>query len=720
MSEYLAHISDDKTRTQTVREHLEQTAQLAGEFARPFGAEEAARQTAMAHDIGKFTQGFQARLRGGPKVDHSTAGAVELLKARNPYGVFCAAGHHTGLPDGGNRRDQEGATLWGRLNRGAPEDYSPWKEEIQLPTISLPPICGNFEAAFFTRMLYSCLVDADFLDTEAFMAGHPVPRGAGEDIPVLLQKLRDYTAPWLQKPEGELNQRRSGILRQCIQRGREGRSGLYSLTVPTGGGKTISSLSFALEHAAAHGKRRVVYVIPYTSIIEQTADTFRKILGAKNVLEHHSTANLDQSSDDDETKERLRLAAENWDAPIIVTTNVQFFESLFSNRSSRCRKNHRLAESVLIFDEAQMLPLPYLLPCLRAIRCLVEGYGATAVLCTATQPSLEKFFDDLPVEEICPNVQELYEALRRTTLRRGGELTLAELASLMESRLAALSIVNSRAGAVELFRLLPEEGRFCLTTLMTPAHRRQVLAEIRRRLSAGLPCRVAATSLVEAGVDLDFPAVYREEAGLDSILQAAGRCNREGKKPPEQSLVTTFSLPGRIADALALGRGLFREVAGEVEDPASPEAIRLYFDKLHDFKGNALDQKGILEAIEKGIGGCEMPFAQVAKDFQLIQSETRQILVPLPGSAGGQERKKEEQALDALVSALKVGNCSRQLLRQAGQYMVSVYPSHLQALLDTGACVLAPGDIAILEDTARYDQAVGLSLPSEGGEGLFF
>ncbi len=245
-------------------------------------------------------------------------------------------------------------------------------------------------------------------------------------------------------------------------------------------------------------------------------------------------------------------------------------------------------------------------------------------------------------------------------------------------------------------------------------------AEIRRRLSAGLPCRVAATSLVEAGVDLDFPAVYREEAGLDSILQAAGRCNREGKKPPEQSLVTTFSLPGRIADALALGRGLFREVAGEVEDPASPEAIRLYFDKLHDFKGNALDQKGILEAIEKGIGGCEMPFAQVAKDFQLIQSETRQILVPLPGSAGGQERKKEEQALDALVSALKVGNCSRRLLRQAGQYMVSVYPDHLQALLDTGACVLAPGDIAILEDTARYDQAVGLSLPSGGGEALFF
>ena len=286
MSKYLAHISDDKTRTQTVREHLEQTAQLAGEFARPFGAEEAARQTAMAHDIGKFTQRFQARLRGGPKVDHSTAGAVELLKAGNPYGVFCAAGHHTGLPDGGNRRDQEGATLWGRLNRGAPEDYSPWKEEIQLPTISLPPICGNFEAVFFTRMLYSCLVDADFLDTEAFMAGQPVPRGAGEDIPVLLQRLRDYTAPWLQKPEGELNQRRSGILRQCIQRGREGRSGLYSLTVPTGGGKTISSLSFALEHAAAHGKRRVVYVIPYTSIIEQTADTFRKILGAKNVLEH--------------------------------------------------------------------------------------------------------------------------------------------------------------------------------------------------------------------------------------------------------------------------------------------------------------------------------------------------------------------------------------------------------------------------------------------------
>ena len=719
MSEYLAHISDDRTRKQTVQEHLEGVARLAGEFARPFGAEEAARQTGMAHDIGKFTQGFQDRLRGGPKVDHSTAGAVELQKAGNPYGAFCAAGHHAGLPDGGNRLDEEGPSLLGRLKKGPPEDYSPWAEEIRLPKAAVPRLLG-FEGAFFTRMLFSCLVDADFLDTEEFMAGHPIPRGTGEDIPALCQRLRDYTAPWLREPKGELNRRRTNILRRCIEAGREGEPGLYSLTVPTGGGKTVSSLAFALEHALAHGKRRVVYVIPYTSIIEQTADTFRKILGEENVLEHHSTAHLDQSSDSDESQERLRLAAENWDAPVIVTTNVQFFESLFSNRPSRCRKNHRLAESVIIFDEAQMLPLPFLRPCLRAIRCLVEGYGATAVLCTATQPSLEKFFDGLPVREICPDTQELYEAFRRTTLRRAGELTLPELASLMESHLAALSILNSRAGAVELFRLLPEEGRFCLTTLMTPVHRRRALAEIRRRLEQGLPCRVAATSLVEAGVDLDFPAVYREEAGLDSILQAAGRCNREGKNPPEQSLVTAFSLPRRIPDELAQGRALFREIAGETEDAASPEAIRRYFDKLHDFKGSALDQKGILEAFEKGIRGCGMPFAQVAEKFRLIQSGTCPVFIPLPGSRGTEATGKERQELEALTAALKAGTCSRRLLRQAGQYMVSIYPSHRQELLDTGACTLAPGDIAILEDTSRYDEAVGLSLPAGGGQGLFF
>ncbi len=718
MSEYLAHISDDG-RKQTVLEHLEGTARLAEAFARPFGAGELARQAALAHDIGKYTQGFQNRLRGGSIVDHSTAGAVELQKAGNLYGAFCAAGHHAGLPDGGSPRDEGGPSLLGRLKRGAPEDYSPYLADFRLPQAS-PPRLPGFAGAFFTRMLFSCLVDADFLDTEAFLSGGTVPRGTGEPIPALLQKLQSHTAGWLREPKGELNRLRSDILRRCIETGRQGEPGLYSLTVPTGGGKTVSSLSFALEHAAARGKRRVVYVIPYTSIIEQTAEVFRGILGPENVLEHHASANLDQTGDSDQLRERLRLAAENWDAPVIVTTGVQFFESLFANRTSRCRKLHRLAESVIIFDEAQMLPLPYLLPCLRAIRCLVEGYGVTAVLCTATQPSLEKFFPGLPVRELCPDVQALSEAFRRTTLRPAGELTPAELASLMEAHTAALSILNSRAGAVELFRLLPEEGRYCLTTLMSPAHRRRVLAEIRQRLKEGLPCRVAATSLVEAGVDLDFPAVYREEAGLDSILQAAGRCNREGKRPAEQSLVTVFSLPGRIPDELAQGRSLFRETAREVEDAASPEAVRRYFDKLHSLRGEALDREGIIDAFEKGIRGCGMPFAQVAERFRMIQSGTCQVFIPLPGSINERERAEEEKALGALKAALLAGNASRKLLRQAGQYMVSVYPGHLRELLDTGAAVLAPGEIAVLTDTSRYDEAVGLGLPAGGGQGLFF
>ena len=409
---FLAHLSEDKSRVQTVLEHLEGTAALAGQFALPFGGDEQARLAGMLHDIGKYSEAFQSRLQGSScTVDHSTAGAQEAFRLRQPEVAFAIAGHHSGLPDGGSSTDRsERPTLFGRLKK-AVEPCEAWSREVQ-PSLSsakrpaqIAP--DNLSEAFYTRMLYSCLVDADFLDTEAFMREEPAPRGGYAPLSDLFQKLRQHIAPWL-TPSNALNRKRCEILQRCLDAGRERPAGLYTLTVPTGGGKTVSSLAFALAHAVAHNLSRVIYVIPYMSIIDQTADTFRSILGDENVLEHHSGADYFASDDAvDAALYRKSLATENWDAPVIVTTAVQFFESLYSNRPSRCRKLHNIANSVVIFDEAQTLPVHSLLPCVEAIGQLVQSYRVTAVLCTATQPALQPLFAQLAprlsMQELCPD-----------------------------------------------------------------------------------------------------------------------------------------------------------------------------------------------------------------------------------------------------------------------------------------------------------------------------
>ena len=335
-----------------------------------------------------------------------------------------------------------------------------------------------------------------------------------------------------------------------MEKGAHGAPGLYTLTVPTGGGKTFASLSFALEQAAAQGMKRVIYVIPYMSIIDQTAAVFADLLGAENVLADYSCADYKSLERENLTPAQYRqlLASENWDASVVVTTAVQFFESLYANRSSRCRKLHNIANSVIIFDEAQTLPTSYLLPCVSAIAQLVRHYHATAVLCTATQPALEPYFrqfaPELPLQEIVPDTATLYTTLRRTTLCDAGELTLEALTSQLCALSQVLCVVNRRKTAQEVYAALPAEGSYCLTTLLCAADRRRQLAEIRQRLRESLPCRVVSTSLIEAGVDVDFPAAYREQCGLDSLLQTAGRCNREGHRSVEESLVYRFTLEG--------------------------------------------------------------------------------------------------------------------------------------------------------------------------------
>ena len=708
---YLAHIAGDG-RKQTAAEHLNGTAERCALFAAPFGAEELGRLAGLSHDLGKYSMEFQRRLDNGPKVDHATAGAFACWRMGQPLAAFAAAGHHGGLPDGGTQGDSPDAgTFLGRMKRaerGGLPDCSPWTEEIALPSPAPPP-CGTepLSQIFFTRMLFSCLTDADFLDTEAFMDGSPRPEHPAP-LDDLWERLQRHISGWF-PPQGELNSRRCAVLEQCIRMGKTQPPGLFTLTVPTGGGKTVASLAFALAQARARarGLRRIIYVIPYTSIIEQTAQEFRTILGAENVLEHHSNAAYEIDAEATPKTVRLAQAAENWDMPVVVTTAVQFFESLYANRPSQCRKLHNLAGSVILFDEAQLLPLPCLRPCVHAIAQLVQHYGASAVLCTATQPALGPLFAEFlpgrPAVELCPPELCPPESFRRVCFRQAGRLDWDTLSGQLQQHEQVLCVVNSRKSAQEIFTRLSGEGNFHLSTLMYPAHRRAKLEEIRRRLREGLPCRVISTSLIEAGVDVDFPAVFREEAGLDSILQAAGRCNREGKRPVSESIVTLFRGEAAPPPLFQTAIGAGRMVLEQYDDIASREAIQAYFHTLLELKGaEAQDIYGILPKIRTEL----FPFQSVAERFHMIDSPTRTVYIPLGAGA-------------ELVGRLRAGERSRALFRQLGQYGVSIYENHFAALDQAGDLERLEDGSSILATLSLYSEETGLSLEADCGKAFF-
>lgn len=706
---YLAHIAKDG-REQTVCDHLFGTAKLCSCFAAVFHAEAQGELAGLAHDLGKYSEAFQRRLQGGPRVDHSTAGAAECAKIGHWYEAFAVMGHHSGLPDGGGTGDHfSQPSFFGRMNRAAAgmlEPYDKWKGEVSLP--QSPPLAFSdpLEAMFFTRMLYSCLVDADYLDTEAFMEGTAKKRSTGASIEELEQRLLHYISDW-SPDKTDLNRQRCVLLEQCLSQGEKQSPGLFTLTIPTGGGKTVASLAFALRHARTQGLRRIVYVIPYTSIIEQTAKTFRQILGEENVLEHHSGMLYDLEEEAEPGSTALALAMENWDVPVVVTTAVQFFESLFSNRSSQCRKLHNLVESVIIFDEAQMLPVPYLRPCVFAISQLVKNYGASAVLCTATQPALEEIFHEFlpekPATEICEMKEVRQDVFQRVSFYRAGKLSWQELAKQLNSHEQVLCIVNSRKSAQAVYELLGPEGAFHLSTLMYPAHRRRILEEIRNRLKEKLPCRVVSTSLIEAGVDVDFPAVFREEAGLDSILQAAGRCNREGTRKAKESVVTIFQGPDPCPPLFDIPVEAGRLTLNRFSAPDDPEAIHFYFQEVLQLKGKrAQDQKEILSLMREN----RLPFKTVAEQFHLIDTDTKTVYIPM-----GEGKQ--------LIERLRIGEWEKNLLRSLGQYAVSIYPEHFQSLLKAGDLELLDGGAAVLTNLALYSTDTGLSLKSDPGKGLF-
>ena len=740
-SAYLGHLDEKTGRAQLLRDHLTGVADLAGRFAAAFGEEEMGRLLGLYHDVGKYSREFQAYIRAGEEekkkrrgsVDHSTAGAQEIAKLRQGAAAplaFCIAGHHAGIPNRGERADPEGsATLLGRLKRKGLLDYRAYRTENDAPAAVPSALYAQvaaeaFPAMLYTRMLFSCLVDADFLDTEDFMSAGNVEREGFASLDTLLERLQESLEEKFSKPKTEkekqklqlpINEKRSALLAQSIAAGKEAKGNLYRLTIPTGGGKTISSLAFAL-HYAAHAKRkrrRIIYVIPYTSIIEQNAAVFRELLGEENVVEHHQHVDYDDAQDTD--MNRKRLATENWDAPVIVTTNVQFFESLFSNRPSKCRKLHNLAESIVIFDEAQMIPLDYLRPSLAAIEALVRHYACTAVLCTATQPPLGQFFPaDLQPIEICPALMENADFFRRTTIRlREEAMTEERLAAELAAQERVLCIVNVKKTAQRIFDLLGEqEGTYHLSTNLYPVHREQVLEEIRERLKDGKPCRVISTSLVEAGVDLDFPCVLREINGLDSIVQAAGRCNREGRRSAEESVVHVFSLEKREkskvpSENVRLAAELTKEAVRNFgEDMANPEAIRSYFEELYDLIGDEnLDKKKIMEESQ------EFSFAKIASDFRFIEDLTRPIFIPATIEA------------ETLLVRLESGERSRSLMRKVGRYIVTVYTKcnggPFEQLAARGKIRMLDENLAVLTDMTVYDAQKGLLSNVGEGEGMF-
>lgn len=719
----MAHIAEDG-REQSVLEHLTGTAELCARFAAAFGAEEQGRLAGMAHDIGKYSEAFQRRLRGSSeKVDHSTAGAIECFRSKQPYAAFAVAGHHGGLPDGGTETDRpELSTLYARINRaktGNIPDYGDWAREVDLPQAYLPPFSCRPDRMFFIRMLYSCLVDADFLDTEQFMKHGHVQRGSDLIMNTLCRRLLDHKTikKWCANYDASsLNGRRSEILRACIAAG-EDPAPLRTLTVPTGGGKTISSLAYALVHAVRHGKDRIIYVIPYTSIIEQTADEFRKYLGNEAVLEHHYGVDyaIDQQQDEKAEKEisTQALATENWDAPIIVTTAVQFFESLFSDRPARCRKLHNIANSVVIFDEAQMLPISYLRPCVWAISQLVRHYQTTAVLCTATQPALNDMFGQfdpgLILEEIAPDAASLTRIFRRVTYRQLGVLDITGLSERLNQEPQVLCIVNTRKDVRTIFDHLEPNGAFHLSTWMYPNHRRAVIQEIKRRLDAKESCRVIATSLIECGVDVDFPTVYREAAGLDSILQAGGRCNREGKNAALDSIVSVFQLDRPVPPIFDTVRGTYQSVLALFPDLSAPETIQAYFRLYRKRVGKqGMDIKEILEMMEGRRNGNVFPFRQIAHNFHLIEANTRTVYIPADENA------------QKLIEQLQSGHISRSLFRQLGQYGVNVYWDDFRRAAQDGHIEIWNKDDefspAVLLRMKDYDDRTGLKFQQSSAE----
>lgn len=724
---YLAHVcrnDDGSFAIHDLEEHLRAVGDLAGEYASSFGASEWGRLAGLWHDLGKYSSAFQsyiaresgfdpeAHIEGGKgRVNHSSAGAlhaVEKLGGKGRLLAYLIAGHHAGLPDW-HSDEHALASLSQRLEE---RQHLQSISGLTIPaevlhsaiTHSCKPLGGEAGLALWLRMLFSCLVDGDFLDTEKFMDSEKGrSRGTFSSVAELLGKLDEHMTQLMAKVSStSVNCVRAEVLRQCCERASDP-PGIFSLTVPTGGGKTLSSMAFALRHAVQHNKSRIIYVIPYTSIIEQTAGVFRSIFG-ESIVEHHS--NLDPEKE----TAKSRLATENWDASVIVTTNVQFFESLFAARPSSCRKLHNIVNSVVVLDEAQLLNPDFLEPILDTINLLAKHYGVTFVLSTATQPALQAregfgwVFKGLNnVREIMPDPDGLYQDLERVTVempkdfhaRREWEALAAELTTYD----SVLAVVNTRRDCRDWHRLMPE-GTIHLSAAMCGEHRSQVIEGIRSRLKQQVPTRVISTQLVEAGVDIDFPIVYRALSGLDSIAQAAGRCNREGLA--KRGKVVVFvppksSPPGTLRRAEQTTVSL---LSGNTSDPMTRELFTRYFEHFY-VKADSLDKRGIQDLLTTDARELKIQFRTAAEKFKLIDDIESQAILVWYGES------------QTLIGKLKKDGPERWLMRKLQRYSVNMPRRVVDKLIQSGEVEeIWPGIFAQAVSTL-YDDKVGVTLGNE-------
>jgi CRISPR-associated endonuclease/helicase Cas3 len=694
-----AHTPNSNGDWHDLADHLEAVAQRAEQFGSVFGAGALCRLIGLAHDTAKADPNFQSYLdacnakRPAKKCPHAWPAAFAFEEQLGILGL-AIAGHHAGMPDRTELRQRRN-----QVDQRSVQSAKEFGKQIGI-TDSPPPMPGDRKPEsweMLVRMCFSALTDADYLDTEQhFETAKPSARGRHPEISwyaeQLAAHLREKEAGALRSP---VNETRFEVLRACKEAA-SGPPGAYRLTVPTGGGKTLSSLAFSLEHAKARGRRRVIVAIPYTSIIDQTAAVYAAIFGPENVLEHHSGYEEDAEDDAQSQGElRRRLAAENWDCPLVATTTVQLFESLFSNRPSRCRKLHRIANSVIVLDEVQALPPELLLPILDALQELIENYGCTVVFCTATQPNYASFPYPLISEakEIVPDPEIHFKRLKRVRFTYvASPLTHSQVADRVMAEDQVLCIVNTKKDALEILGFCDDRHVVHLSTLLCPDHRKEVLTEVRRRLKNGESVRLVSTQVVEAGVDLDFPKVMRDVGPLDRIVQAAGRCNREGQL--EFGVCEVFSLrdgsspSGYYKLGTALASTLLAENPERIDQP---NVIEGYFrDLFRDLLKDPLRKGKDIQDERR-----HLAYRKVSEKFKMIADDTITLVA---------REYDRERVYDIL--AVSDFNRNAAWYRSLRPLSVSVPVRAFKNMQRDGLISMHDSGLAIYE--GRYDRLFGI------------
>jgi len=771
MNHALAHLKKIGTGREDhlLFDHLVGVSNLAEFFGNEFENGDWLKTAGLLHDLGKFNPEWQTYLlkcngeyesgetddqnittKSKGKIDHSAAGAIycfEVGCAKNEFKQkikqgsdrilgYLIAGHHTGLPDWNVYSDSKGKTLPERLNEEESIHHlkkalngKPPSEILSVPFPQTSPCNKQIlpgDIHLWIRMMYSCLVDADYLDTENFM--NPQISELRSSYKTL-QELKDLFDSFMeQKIESAdfspVNDKRQQILEECRNQASLS-PGLFSLTVPTGGGKTLSSMAFALEHAIRYNKKRIIVAIPYTSIIEQTASEYKKIFGAENVIEHH--CNLDPEIETAQSK----LATENWDAPIIVTTNVRLFESLFASKSSECRKLHNIVNSVLILDEAQTFPPEFLKPILKVLNSLAECFKTSVVLCTATQPILAgkigsekaefKVLDEENIREIASDPASLFQSFRRVQIKIFGDLrnppSWEEVARELKQYNQVLCIVNTKKDCLNLHEQMPA-GTIHLSGYMCARHRSQIIQEIKSKLKENEPVRVICTQIIEAGVDIDFPVVFRALSGLDSIAQAAGRCNREGKK--EKGTVYVFksltpSPSGFLRKAEETGFELYSYDL-EKYMTLTPQAFEAYFKKFYS-KINHFDKADMEGLLVKDAPYLKIQFRTASNKFKMIDDSNQYAVIVKYCS--NFEFGESDNNIEELIEKLRRTGPDKYLMRQLQGYTVTVYEKGINQMIENGTVENING-IYVQSSDNLYDSIRGLQIPEKISTDDFF